>query len=1186
MNLTFLLLILFILCFWAQCLNGASSSSRPAEVNVGAIFTLKTINGRVSKIAIKAAEHDVNSDKSVLGGTKLSISFHDSNFSGFLGIVGALRYMGSDTVAIIGPQNAVMAHVLSHLANELHIPLLSFTALDPNLSPIQYPYFVQTAPNDLFQMAAIADMVSYFGWSDVIAIFTDDDQSRNGVTALGDKLAEKLCKISYKAALPPDPKATRIDVEKQLVQIRMMESRVIVLHTFSYSGKLVFEVAKELGMMESGYVWIASTWLSTVLDSLSPLPSNTVKSIQGALTLRPHTPDSDKKSAFIARWNQLSNGSIGLNPYGLYAYDTVWIIARALKRLLDQGGNISFSSNTNLKSHSKGTLNLGALSNFDGGENLLNNILQTRMIGLTGPLGFNLDRFPRRPSFDIINVIGNGYKQIGYWSNYSGLSVDSPEVLYTKAPNKSFAHQRLDSVEWPGGTRITPRGWVFRDNGRKLRIGVPKRVSYKNFVSQINGTDMVHGYCIDVFRAAIRQLPYPVPYKFILFGDGHKNPSYSELVNMVSSGVFDAAVGDITIVTNRTKIVDFTQPYIESGLLVVTPVRKLNSIAWAFLRPFTPLMWAVTTVFFFFVGAVVWVLEHRINDEFRGPPKKQIITMIWFSLSTMFFAHRENTMSTLGRFVMLIWLFVVLIITSSYTANLTSILTVQHLSSPITGIDTLVTSNQPVGFQVGSFAENYLREELNIPQSRLVALGSPQEYAMALENGTVAAVIDERPYIELFLSEHCMFAIRGQEFTKSGWGFAFPKDSPLAIDMSTAMLTLSENGDLQKIHSKWLAKRLVHSLQSLTSTMAFSLQVPVKPVTFPLSKPLSKRKPLFVCNLSLPLRYPLTSIEPEPVYASVKAFAPATVANLGPGFDFLGCAVDGVGDYVSLSIDPQVHPGEIAISEINGDNANKLSKNPLWNCAGIAAIEVMKMLGVRSVGLSLSLDKGLPLGSGLGSSAASAAAAAVAVNEIFGGKLGVEELVLAGLKSEEKVSGYHADNVAPAIMGGFILIRNYEPLELIRLSFPEDKELFFVLVSPDFEAPTKKMRAALPAEIGMPHHVWNCSQAGALVASVLQGDLVGLGKALSSDKIVEPRRAPLIPGMEAVKKAAIEAGAYGCTISGAGPTAVAVTDNEMKGKVIGEQMINAFLNEGKLKAVANVQRLDRVGARLIGSIPR
>lgn len=92
---------------------------------------------------------------------------------------------------------------------------------------------------------------------------------------------------------------------------------------------------------------------------------------------------------------------------------------------------------------------------------------------------------------------------------------------------------------------------------------------------------------------------------------------------------FDAAVGDIAIVTNRTKAVDFTQPYIESGLVVVAPVKKLNSSAWAFLKPFSPLMWGITASFFLIVGAVVWILEHRINDDFRGPPKKQIVTMLW-----------------------------------------------------------------------------------------------------------------------------------------------------------------------------------------------------------------------------------------------------------------------------------------------------------------------------------------------------------------------------------------------------------------------------------------------------------------------------------------------------------------------------------------------------------------------------
>lgn len=132
-------------------------------------------------------------------------------------------------------------------------------------------------------------------------------------------------------------------------------------------------------------------------------------------------------------------------------------------------------------------------------------------------------------------------------------------------------------------------------------------------------------------------------------------------------------------------------------------------------------------------------------------------------------------MSTLGRLVLIIWLFVVLIINSSYTASLTSLLTVQRLSSPIKGIATLKASNEPIGYQVGSFAEHYLIEEIGIPSSRLVALGSPEAYATALKNGPkkggVAAVVDEQPYVELFLSSQCKFRIVGQEFTKSGWGF-------------------------------------------------------------------------------------------------------------------------------------------------------------------------------------------------------------------------------------------------------------------------------------------------------------------------------------------------------------------------------------------------------------------------------
>ncbi|ESQ50784.1 hypothetical protein EUTSA_v10022533mg [Eutrema salsugineum] len=770
--MNWVLLSFIVLGAGVGLLSEGGSSSRPPVIRVGALFGLNTMHGQIANIAFKAAEEDVNSDPSFLGGSKLRIMINDAKRSGFLSIMGALQFMETDVVAIIGPQTSIMAHVLSHLANELTVPMLSFTALDPTLSPLQFPFFVQTAPSDLFLMRAIAEMITYYGWSDVVALYNDDDNSRNGVTALGDELEERRCRISYKAVLPLDVViSSPVEIIEELTKIQRMESRIIVVNTFPNTGKMIFEEAERLGMMETGYVWIATTWLSSLLDSGLPLDR---KSLNGVLTLRLHTPDSRNKRDFAARWkNKLSNNkTIGLNVYGLYAYDTVWIIARAIKTHLEAGGNLSFSQDAKLSSLKGEALNLSALSRFDQGSQLLDYIMHTKMSGLAGPVQFHQDRSMLQPSYDIINVVDDGFRQIGYWSNHSGLSIGPPESFYSKPSNRSSSNQHLKLVTWPGGTSVTPRGWVFPNNGKLLRIGVPDRASFKAFVSRVNGSsNNVQGYCIDVFEAAVKLLSYPVPHEFIFFGDGLKNPNYNELVHKVTTGVeFDAVVGDVAIVTKRTRIVDFTQPYIESGLVVVAPVSTPNENPWAFLRPFTPPMWAVTAVFFIVVGAVIWILEHRKNDEFRGPPRRQIVTIL------------------------------------CYTASLTSMLTVQQLNSPIKGVDTLISSTGRIGFQIGSFAENYMVDELNIARSRLVPLGSPQEYATALQNGTVAAIVDERPYVDLFLSDYCKFAIRGQEFTRNGWGFAFPRDSPLAVDMSTAILGLSETGELQKIHDRWLSK--------------------------------------------------------------------------------------------------------------------------------------------------------------------------------------------------------------------------------------------------------------------------------------------------------------------------------------------------------------------------------------------
>jgi ionotropic glutamate receptor len=445
--------------------------------------------------------------------------------------------METDIVAIIGPQSSVVAHIISHVVNELQVPLLSFAATDPTLASLQFPFFVRTTHSDLYQMTAVAEVVDYYGWKEVIAIFIDDDYGRNGVSALDDKLAERRCRISYKEGISPRSGVNRGDIMDILVKVALMESRIIVLHVNPDSGFMFFSVAHYLGMMGNGYVWIATDWLSSVLDSSSPLPSETMDSMEGVLVLRQHTPDSDRKRAFLSRWKKITGGSLGLHSYGLYAYDSVWLVAHAIDAFFNQGGVISFSNDSRLHSVGGGNLHLEAMSIFDDGMLLLQNILQSNLVGLAGPIKFDSDRSLILPAYDIINVVGTGYRRIGYWSNYSGLSVVPPEMLYARPPNHSSANQKLNDVIWPGDTSLKPRGWVFPNNGKVLIIGVPNRASFREFVSQVRGTDMFKGFCIDVFTAAVNLLPYAVPYRFVPFGDGHENPSYTGLVNGIISGV-------------------------------------------------------------------------------------------------------------------------------------------------------------------------------------------------------------------------------------------------------------------------------------------------------------------------------------------------------------------------------------------------------------------------------------------------------------------------------------------------------------------------------------------------------------------------------------------------------------------------------------------------------------------------
>jgi homoserine kinase len=306
--------------------------------------------------------------------------------------------------------------------------------------------------------------------------------------------------------------------------------------------------------------------------------------------------------------------------------------------------------------------------------------------------------------------------------------------------------------------------------------------------------------------------------------------------------------------------------------------------------------------------------------------------------------------------------------------------------------------------------------------------------------------------------------------------------------------------------------------------------------------------------------------------AEVTAFAPATVANLGPGLDVLGLALAEPGDRVTAR---RAEGSGVTIVSVDGDGG-ALPLDPATNTAGIAAAATLAKAGVSS-GVALTLHKGMPIGSGLGSSAASAAAAAYAVNLLIGSPLRKVELVGPCLAAEAAVSGRHADNVAPALLGGLILVRSIDPLDLVRLPVPPG--LVVAVVTPKMELSTRAARAALPKDVPLTSLVRNTASVGAMISACYSGDLALLGRSLS-DAVATPERLPLIPGASKVIEAALDSGALGSSISGAGPSIFALCRSERSAGEVASAMTRAFSDAG-LEARSVVSPADCPGARRV-----
>lgn len=290
----------------------------------------------------------------------------------------------------------------------------------------------------------------------------------------------------------------------------------------------------------------------------------------------------------------------------------------------------------------------------------------------------------------------------------------------------------------------------------------------------------------------------------------------------------------------------------------------------------------------------------------------------------------------------------------------------------------------------------------------------------------------------------------------------------------------------------------------------------------------------------------------------VRVFAPATVANVAVGFDILGFAINRPGDEIVARFNPEIKG--LRITKITGTGDKVLPLEVEKNTAGVAAQRLLEHLGAAEKGIELEIHKRMPFGSGLGSSAASAAGAVVAVNELLGAPLSRASLLYFAVLGEEVADGsFHADNVAPSLVGGITLIRSNSSLDIHHLPVPENLQV--AVVHPDIEILTRDARAVLSDTVPLKTAILQMGSLASFITALYTNDLPLLGRSLH-DYIIEPQRKQLIKGFDDVQKAALDCGALGCSISGAGPSVFALCDSGYLAQAAGQAMQDAFAAHG------------------------
>ncbi|XP_031390438.1 glutamate receptor 2.9-like [Punica granatum] len=642
------------------------------------------------------------------------------------------------------------------------------------------PGLIQMGSDKAEQIRCMANIVRSFNRHRGSIIYEEDtyDDSYSFSLYLSKELLEVMSEMEDQVVLPPysslsDPES----VVKQ--KLRMFKGKLspvfIILDLSLPMARHLLKEAKQMGYFRGDSIWVLS---ESVLNLLNSVHSNVTFSMKGAIGVVTDLPRKNKEYLdFIHKFHRKLNHEARDSMPGIHvlrAYDSITMVTKAM-----DGASSSAEITSKL---------------------LMKRMLQSKFDGLSGQVAFIEGRIlnPRKPK---LVSISDGtkllYEELNIWSPQNALS----------AANTAVQELKHGIEESKVGEATCSVSDVHLSG--PMKIGVPRHTPFDKFVKEevddSTGKIRYIGFCIEVFERLLFLLKSTSAQTFDDYHFVSHNGSYDDLVQEVRNKTYNAAVGDITILANRSKDVDFTQPFIESGLSMIVVAEVNEKKMWIFLKPFTPVMWMASGGILIITMLTVWSLEHPSNPEFRGPWTDQLSTALWFTFSSIFFAHRERIYGNLTRIVLGVWFFMALILTQSYTASLTSMLTVHKLKQNEITMERLRQNNAKVGCDNSTFVCNFLERVHNFKPNAIVGITNYTDFHEQLNKGSIKAMFVEYPYERAFFSRYCSsgFLVTHQSYRFGGFGFAFEKGSPWTAKFSEAILELSESGDLKKMGDEW-----------------------------------------------------------------------------------------------------------------------------------------------------------------------------------------------------------------------------------------------------------------------------------------------------------------------------------------------------------------------------------------------